>query len=316
MDRKQSLKDEILEIDTSCINIAENPDKIYHYTDVNGIYNIINNKSFWLTKSDFLNDEKELVYFYKILKIVLKENEFENINFDFVEWLKVVASESLKNVFILSFSTEKDSLPLWEMYANGNGYNMEIQYNKYFNEFWNKNIFVTTSTNEKIYMTRKNDSGKFCGVEEFVVYDETVQKNRVKELLEGIDKSIEFVNEYNEDTKECGLVRELQSRIASELINCMMLFKDKSFSYEKEYRIVYNIIDCDELDIVKHRISNGRIIPYIELGFENMFIESIRVSPRLKNDILSVKGLTSFINKINRKNGSQIEIIPSESSIR
>lgn len=316
MINKQNLKDEIVRIYGSCIKLPENPSNIYHYTDVNGLYNIIDNKCFWLTKSDFLNDERELIYFYDILKDVLKENKFNNINFDFVDWLKSASYDNLNNTFILSFSVDKDSLPLWEMYANGIGYNLGLQYSKYFDELWDEKMFITTSDDRKIYMTRKNDTGQFCGVSKFVIYDNTVQKNRVKEFLRGIDLSLEFIKKYNEDEYECDCVKDLQFRIINEFVNCMMLFKDKSFSYEKEYRIVYNIINCDELDIVKHRISNGRIIPYIELGFEDVFIESITISPRLKNDNLAIKGLNSFIDTINRQNDSQIKILFPESSIR
>ncbi|AYD39516.1 DUF2971 domain-containing protein [Clostridium fermenticellae] len=316
MDDKQTLKDKIIEIEGTCISVSQFPDSIYHYTDVNGVYNIINNKCFWLTKSDFLNDERELVYFYDILKNVLEENKFSNINFDFVGWLRAIAHDKLKNTFILSFSTDKDSLPLWEMYANGKGYNIGMQCEQVSDEFWDENIFITNAKNQKIYMTRKNDTGQFCGVSKFVIYDDKIQKDRVKELLDGIDLSIEFIRRYKEDTSACNLVRALECRIASEFINCMMLFKDKSFSYEREFRIVYNIINCDELDIVKYRIKNDIIVPYIELGFEDVIIKSIRLSPRLKNDTLAVKGLNSFIDTINMENTSNIEVLFSQSSIR
>ena len=54
------------------ICLDEVKDKVlYHYTKSNGINGIMNNKCFWATKNDFLNDPKEFLYVNKILKKVL-----------------------------------------------------------------------------------------------------------------------------------------------------------------------------------------------------------------------------------------------------
>ena len=53
----------------SRICLDEVKDKVlYHYTKSNGINGIMNNKCFWATKNDFLNDPKEFLYVNKILK--------------------------------------------------------------------------------------------------------------------------------------------------------------------------------------------------------------------------------------------------------
>jgi len=313
---KESLINDIFAIYAECTDPPKRPVELYHYTGVEAVYNIIKNKCFWLTKSDFLNDEKELFYFYDILKEVLEENEFSNLNLEFIDWLKIESDEKLENTFILSFTRESDSLPLWEMYANGRGYNLEVEYNKFFEEFWSGDMYISTCDSKKIYLTRKNDTKEFCGVSDFVVYDRQLQKDKVNELLRGVDLSIEFMDNYPEEI-QFNMIREMKYRILSEFINCIMLFKDESFSYEKEFRVVYNIINCDQLDIVRHRISNGRIIPYIQLGTENNIIDSVRLSPRLKDDILSVKGLVSFVNTTNKFNEfNKISIDYSKSSIR
>lgn len=316
MSKKEILVNDIAEIYAKCISLPDRPDKLYHYTGVEGMYNIIKNKYFRLTKSDFLNDEKELIYFYDILKEVLEENEFSNLDLLFINWLKKEGDKKLENTFILSFTKESDSLPLWEIYANGRGYNLEVDYHNFFREIGGEKIYISTIANDRIYLTRKNDTGQFCGISDFVVYDRTLQKDKVKELLRGVDLSIEYMECYSEEIW-FNMIREMKSRILSEFINCMMLFKEKSFSYEKEYRVVYNIINCDQLDIVRHRISNGIVVPYIELGFVNNVIDSVTISPRLKDEILAIKGLASFVNTMNKHNGSnKIEVCISKSSIR
>nr|WP_276576034.1 hypothetical protein [Oceanirhabdus seepicola] len=204
------------------------------------------------------------------------------------------------------------------MYANGRGYNLEIYYDKYFNELWNQKAYVSSvnKNNEKIYLDRKNDTKQFCGVSDYVLYDKQSQKNRINELLMGLDYSIEFMDKYPGEI-EYHIISEMKSRILSEIINCMMLYKDEYFSYEKEYRIAYNISNCNELGIVRHRVRNDIIIPYIELGFDNNVIESIAISPRLKNDVMAIKGLNSFVDSVNKINKlNQIKVVFSECSIR
>lgn len=53
-------------------------------------------------------------------------------------------------------------------------------------------------------------------------------------------------------------------------ISYIMIFKDESFSYEGEYRAVYNVINW-ELESIKHRVKDGKIVPYIELVVEGKF---------------------------------------------
>ncbi|MCS4461730.1 DUF2971 domain-containing protein [Clostridium botulinum] len=269
-----------------------------------------------MTKSDFLNDEKELVYFYDVLKEVVEGTRFMGIDEKFIDSLKRESDKILENTFILSFTKDSDSLPLWEMYSKGKGYNLEITYDKFFDARWQEKVYISNNNNNKIYLTRNNDNRQFFGPTNFVVYDRSLQKEKIYELLKGIDLSREFRLTYPEDIKSIPII-EMQKRILSEFVDYMVLFKDESFSYENEFRIVYNIIDCDQLNIVKHRIINDRIVPYIELGIEENVIDSVTISPRLKSDILSVKGLNSFINSINNLNESdKISVACSQHSIR
>lgn len=316
MDEKQMLVNDIYKSYRKCDFRPERPEKIYHYTGVQGIYNIIKSKCLWMTKSDFLNDEKELVYFYDVLKEVVEESRFMGIDENFIEQLKIQADKMLRHTFILSFSTESDSLPLWEMYSKGKGYNLETSYRKLFDAVWYGKGYISTNNNEKIYLTRKNDTGRFCGTSNLVIYDRKLQKKKIKEILRGLNLCMQFKLMYPEDIKTTPII-EIEKRISSELVDYMMLFKDESFSYENEFRIVYNIIDCDQLNIVKHRIINDRIVPYIELGIEENFIDSVTISPRLESDVLSIKGLNSFVNSINDLNESEkISVCCSEHSIR
>lgn len=54
---------------------------LYHYTNASGLLGILNkgNKTFWLTKSDFLNDISEIDYSRKLLFKVLNNLHNQNM---------------------------------------------------------------------------------------------------------------------------------------------------------------------------------------------------------------------------------------------
>ena len=61
----------------------EEDEILYHYTKSAGVQGILENNSFWATKSDFLNDPKECSYFMTKIKTICRElfSEFEQQDF-------------------------------------------------------------------------------------------------------------------------------------------------------------------------------------------------------------------------------------------
>ena len=41
---------------------------LYHYTQIAGVQGILDEKSFWATKSDFLNDPREFSYIIEVIQ--------------------------------------------------------------------------------------------------------------------------------------------------------------------------------------------------------------------------------------------------------
>ena len=83
-------------------------EKIYHYTTIDALINIVSRKELWITKWDYLNDIDEL-------KVA-----------------KDVHGCSLSNsYYICSFSRDKDSQLLWSNYSNYDGINLEIDFAKF-----------------------------------------------------------------------------------------------------------------------------------------------------------------------------------------
>lgn len=127
---------------------------LYHYTDGNALQNILEKKVFWITKSNFLNDPSELSYIDEIMedaneklrKEITKKHNLDAIkdlasneileSMNIFQTYKVVKNDMyrdvLDNVYILSLTSNQDSLTLWSNYSNLEGYNLGLDSTKLF----------------------------------------------------------------------------------------------------------------------------------------------------------------------------------------
>ena len=89
---------------------------MYHYTTADAWNNILKNDSFWVTRSDYLDDKSEIVYICSVLDgliTYLKENiqlydlkvdgQFEILN------MIIKVLEATKTVYLKNGHTIKDS---------------------------------------------------------------------------------------------------------------------------------------------------------------------------------------------------------------
>lgn len=117
------------------------PEKIYHYTDGNGLKGILESGTFWLTDIFCLNDPSEIDFGKKIAAdkfMVIRNTYFprnkETINklywFEFERLLDDVdacAFRAVQKLFVCSFSTMNDDLAQWRAYADdGRGYMLQF----------------------------------------------------------------------------------------------------------------------------------------------------------------------------------------------
>jgi hypothetical protein len=105
-------------------------DKIYHYTDFEGLRGIITSQKLWFTDYRYLNDPTELKF---CKNIILNVGEMVNHNLSRDQY-KILTSHfdellSKYNVYISCFSTEANKLSLWRYYAN-NGTGFAIGFGK------------------------------------------------------------------------------------------------------------------------------------------------------------------------------------------
>jgi hypothetical protein len=103
------------------------PEKLWHYTSIQGFQGIVASKSMWATDLRFLNDREEFIHARNIAnKIVAETPELDVNGFLNREFLaKAVTlgfdSGPLANsqVFVASFSAAEDQLGQWRAYSHG-----------------------------------------------------------------------------------------------------------------------------------------------------------------------------------------------------
>lgn len=242
-------------------------DVLYHYTKSNGINGIMNNKCFWATKNDFLNDPNEFSYVNKILKTVCGEYISDpNMLKAFLE--DIDDNGSGAEYFVLSFSCCRDSITMWAEFGNANGYNIG---------------FDSTKIIKRI---SENNPVEYHGM---VIYDPARQKREIVEFMdEMIRENPDFckiIEEGSNNTKYQQICDEFRKKLSV----YAMFFKDEAFSQEQEYRFVFG----KRTDTKVHfRVKDGYIIPYIEVpvSSERLPVHEIVVAPKNHID-LAKKGM-------------------------
>ena len=276
---------------------------IYHYTSAEALKDILSAKknftsdrdprkeygTIWCTDYNFLNDKTEgKAFFEDIIVPLKKENSIldkilskKNIDkpqlmyadFEYYgdnEKGEPIVDEKYNEYdwFLTSFSTDCDSLELWQYYTKNNhskGYN--IGFNLYDFLKINVNMFMPEEiySGEVVYGDKKNKD---------------MQKQDVLEMIDIYQKNISTENSFH-----------LEEDFYMVLCIKSLFYKKECFKNEKEYRILVK----REKNNSKYRAVNGILTPYQNIYFSRETIKQITVSPTADPDDLSVLGIRKFL---------------------
>lgn len=257
---------------------------LYHYTTPEGLLGILQSDSvkLRLTKASALNDMMEgkilkeryksvCTKLYREGKMNKKEYEFlmENTKLDNNGELK---ESEYRKMYICSFSLERDSLPMWNYYVKGGGYQ------GYNIGFQNPFIWCELSDNYLIHRFLR-----ICKVE----YSEEILESLLMECIDSVHKSPEYFGEIYGD-------------VYSALSWGALEHKLECFSHEKEIRLIYTASDEDE-EKIQYRTKNGVLIPYIEIPFFKETVKEITIGPLVERE-LAVENLKEFLDLRGYKN--------------
>lgn len=270
---------------------------LYHYTSLYSLEQILKNKTLRLTKSDFLNDRKEMIHSLDLLNEIFNNNQWEYIHYNLFKKITKIVKESISNSFILSLSHNPDSLALWGIYSSFEGYNINFNFSQFYSDIWNGRIYLISKENKNdVYFQIKDCEFSFFTGD--VVYDITTQRDILYKLLMAIDDVYQrFPNKDMYFTKSL-------DRILNLMAIYILLFKNPSFQQEEEHRLIITLREYSN-DLVHYRTSNGVFIPFIEIGFaENLPIDSIGIGPKNNMDI-AVHGLKMYLSSLDYSLGNK-----------
>jgi hypothetical protein len=105
------------------------PEKLWHYTSVQGFQGIIASGNIYATDVRFLNDTEEFIHARKVAEeVVEKSPEYGSFNFPLRESLKravniIFGSDFLNpnssQIFVAAFTDSEDDLSQWRGYSHG-----------------------------------------------------------------------------------------------------------------------------------------------------------------------------------------------------
>jgi len=248
-------------------------EKIYHYTNLESLKNMLEFKSIWATNCEYLND---------LLEQKTLENEFDKIfdvnNEPISLYAKKILTKDLikfrKLTYIISFTSDNDSIAMWRNYGN-NGIVLEFDTSEMVSIAKQNIINIIGRDNKNIKLST-------CNIYGYAIYDDLF----LKDLFEFLFKTAR--NEYKAapNSKKDKISFEHQVETILALYKAYFVKKDKNFSFEKEFRMVFTINEEDIGKVEKFRIKNNMYIPYIDIKFiKNGYLplKSITINPEQKD---------------------------------
>lgn len=273
-------------------NQKQDDDILWHYTNIDALFDIVTEKRLRATHIKFLNDSMEVHSGFDTIITALKESSPEDAKLtpreidDFREMINQTVS-SPTGYYIVSFSDKKDCLTQWQTYAPREG-GCAIGFKK---SIADNSIFELNDKEKKKYDSNSNKNLGWwsliprlscCHCEYNTPENKEWLCNRAIELIKTI------INEKEDTVK-------LKEGVIQLFTSCLAGVKDASFQQESEWRLVLKHygekIQFDE---------NQR--PYFHLKFKDdidfhNIISEIMISPR-GNRSLTRKKLNFLIDII------------------
>lgn len=272
--RREFIEKLDLIISTLNFSIPEERFWICHYTSASALKSILENQKLRFTRWNFLNDESETLHIHEIVESCMKKKmyskKFKELILSINDLIQKLRNDETylgrENYYILSFSSDPDSLPMWSYYTKSkqsDGYNIDIDANILI-PFFNGYSDVETMLIKLIYKT-----------------DE--KKRIIDQLLDNLHEM--YVKLGDSPEKGDDVLRCFEFSI--DMIS--KYFKHEAFEYENEYRIIAKAPAESEKVVEK----NGVFVPYIELDFPKECIKCINISPTLskRNPHIGIKTL-------------------------
>jgi hypothetical protein len=259
---------------------------LFHYTDLEGLKNIIDNNSFFFSNSAFLNDKQEFVKGYKSFSKIVEDTIIKNTNTNskpiLEKLFKKISETEKSDRYVACFSTTGDLLSQWRAYSNDG-----------------KGVCIGFDSNKlKI---------SFEGIDGFpIIYNDNFQLDilniLLSECIEFYQKNKETISNSEPLLTEDSICEIISNEIFNQASKYIGQFKHNAFDEEREFRFEI-IIDNDfenKREILYRCGRNNLFVPYIKELInvnENCFpIKEIIIGPSLNSELNKIS-ISSFLLK-------------------
>ena len=301
----------------------ETPQKLYHYCSLSTFYNIVKNKSIWVSDVQKSNDFLEVIWLKQLFTKQMNDELYKfqlklvnDLNIDQIDdFLNIYqkANEAARIAFLKTWvfclSEEKDLLSQWRGYAD-DGKGISIGFN---GEFLDGICSLYTSPSKDPKATIFFDK---------VHYDKNIANDYINETgISNVEKC-----QTIDELKQCvfGAMAKLEKESP--------YFKNSSFAEEKEWRIVITYVmdhfsgadlsglNTDDYNFGKldYIVSNNKLVSHFEIKFPNIknAISEIVIGPKCTESIVDIKHFLISLGILENMDDKSIKIIKSQASYR
>lgn len=225
----------------------------------------------WASNCEYMNDPDEVKTGYQFLNKIIGSYLDNKENLPYVSEYDYTIKDK---IFITSFSTQNDSLPMSKMYGkDGKGIALGID----------KEI-ITKVYKPLIYKCIYNSDKHIREISQILKSKKITRDSNIydsEELKKGLEKILE--------TAISGIIGVIND-IVTTLAYSIFLVKNKDYSYEDEIRL-YTIAE----ENIAFRCKNDLIIPYINVFLPKEALKEIWIGPT--NDLNRTnKSLRTFLD--------------------
>ena len=287
--------------------IVPEEERFYHYASVDAVRSMLQHKeqtyTMWASHLSFLNDSEEFENGEKLIFNVLRKyinksfctgKEEDNTIFRQIVKKFIKAAQNAdkdisvdgeivfnRNIYILCFCLEENSLNQWKYYGKDSGIALE------FNLGECKFRGMDCNNHDNVMNIRPYK----------VIYKDNVKRDILRKAIEGAYQKFLSGSEDRE--------RDLLHNLANIYEMCP-LFKHKDFADEKECRLIFRPLYSyskqpkDVRTLVKYRNRDGILLPYMEIKMHtdadcaNPVIKNIIIGPG-ENQELLYKSIRHFV---------------------
>ena len=283
------------EVQNEVQNASENvnkdkvPETLYHYCSFDTFYNIVKNKSIWLSDLSKTNDSQELVWLKGIVERKLLPQVEKNIREEVSGWdeWKVTRDLLKHSDFKIScwgfcLSKKKDNLGQWRGYADdGAGIAIGFKYNVL------KKFIPSTTRNSLLEPNLTLNEIHYKNEEELL--EEITKKADEIENKEDICKIItELVNQIKGNSEVKFSSEEAAKIIVEALIAIteFPFYKMKAFEEEEEWRIVFSMSREQFSECAVKYYNWPSPLYFKEFGFNNAFTSHLDIGIQNFKDVI------------------------------